>query len=114
MSDRRRTRTPSHNPPEQTTRARQTWTLAGVRGLGATTDLLTAGQILGLSRNTTYRLARAGAFPVPVMKAGARYRVPVAGLLAVLHLGPTESTGNNRQDPPQLTGADGSASAGAT
>lgn len=84
MQDQRRTRTPSHNPPAQPTKTPPTWTLAQVRALGATTDVLTAGQILGLSRNTTYRLARAGTFPVPVVRAGARYRVPVAGLLAAL------------------------------
>ncbi|MGS2618086.1 helix-turn-helix domain-containing protein [Micromonospora sp. LZ34] len=86
MSDRRRTRTPSMTttPAEPATRRR--WTEDDVRALGVTTDVVTAGQILGLSRNTAYRLARAGAFPVPVIQAGQQYRIPVAGLLAALHL----------------------------
>ncbi|MEV0811087.1 helix-turn-helix domain-containing protein [Micromonospora sp. NPDC050200] len=89
MSDRRRTRTPSLStaPAEPATTRR--WTEADVRALGVTTDVVTAGQILGLSRNTAYRLARTGAFPVPVIQAGHQYRIPVAGLLAALQLGPT-------------------------
>ncbi|MGW3808701.1 helix-turn-helix domain-containing protein [Micromonospora sp. NPDC005113] len=86
MSDRRRTRTPSLNAaPAETATARR-WTEVDVRALGVTTDVVTAGQILGLSRNTAYRLARAGTFPVPIIQAGHQYRIPVAGLLAALHL----------------------------
>jgi hypothetical protein len=81
MTDRRHTRTPRLHPP-QTPRV---WTVQEIRALGATTDVVTAGQILGLSRNSAYTLARQGRFPVPVIKAGAQYRVPVAGLLAALH-----------------------------
>jgi hypothetical protein len=62
------------------------WTVEQVRQLGTTTDVVTAGQVLGLSRNTAYRLARLDQFPVPVLRAGAQYRVPVAGLLAALHI----------------------------
>ena len=104
MSDRRRTRTPSFNATDaRPAAAPQQWTLADVQALGVTTDVLTAGQILGLSRNTTYRLARRGAFPVPVIKAGARYRVPIVGLLAALHPDPAtdpEDAGGHR-DPPR-------------
>jgi hypothetical protein len=82
MSDHRRTRKPAG--------ARRTptpmWTVEQVRQLGTTTDVVTAGQVLGLSRNTAYRLARLDQFPVPVLRAGAQYRVPVAGLLAALHI----------------------------
>jgi hypothetical protein len=84
-------------------KGRQAWSFADVRALGATTDVVTAGQVLGLSRNTAYRLVRRGAFPVPVIKAGARYRVPVAGLLAALHLNPAADTthGGGHRDPPK-------------
>ena len=78
MRERRHTPTPATPQPA--------WTAEQVRRLGTTTDVVTAGQILGLSRNTAYRLARLGQFPVPVLRAGAQYRVPVAGLLAALHI----------------------------
>ena len=85
MSDRRRTRTPSRTVPAEAEPARRSWTVAEVRALGTVTDIVTAGQIFGLSRNTSYRLARAGTFPVPVIKAGARYVVPLAAILAAVH-----------------------------
>ena|GEM_PF-753895 len=62
------------------------WTAEEIRGLGASTDLRTAAQIFGLSPNTAYALARRGDFPVPVIRAGNQYRVPVAPILAALHL----------------------------
>lgn len=80
MSDRRRTRTP-HQP--ETIEPRR-WTVPEITALGATTDVVTAGRILGISRNTAYAHARRGTFPVPVIKIGSRYRVPVAAILAVL------------------------------
>ncbi|MDH6465733.1 hypothetical protein M2302_005935 [Micromonospora sp. A200] len=100
MSDRRRTRTPSYTatPAKATTTPR--WTETDVRALGVTTAVVTAGQILGLSRNTAYRLARAGAFPVPVIQAGYQYRIPVAGLLAALRLTtPATPDGDDRHPP---------------
>jgi len=57
------------------------WSVDRVRALGVTTDLVTAGAVLGVGRTTAYMLARTGRFPVPVMKAGARYLVGVAHLL---------------------------------
>jgi hypothetical protein len=78
MRERRHAQTPATLRPA--------WTAEQVRQLGTTTDVVTAGQILGLSRNTAYRLARLGQFPVPVLRAGAQYRVPLAGLLAALHI----------------------------
>ena len=41
----------------------------------ATMSVPEAGAQLGLSRNTSYELARAGDFPVRVLKIGSRYRV---------------------------------------
>ncbi|MFF0371232.1 helix-turn-helix domain-containing protein [Micromonospora sp. NPDC005087] len=97
MSDRRRTRTPSLNAPPAEPATTRRWTEVDVRALGVTTDVVTAAQILGLSRNTAYRLARAGTFPVPIIQAGHQYRIPVAGLLTALHLDPT---------PPAADGGD--------
>ena len=92
MRDRRRSRTPTRPPTGATGTLRPVWTPEEVRALGVTTDVVTAGRILGLSRNTAYRLARAGTFPVPVLRAGAQYRVPVAGLLTALHLNAERDT----------------------
>ncbi|MET7968792.1 helix-turn-helix domain-containing protein [Micromonospora sp. NPDC005305] len=100
MSDRRRTRTASYNPPPAEPTATPRWTEADVRALGVTTDVVTAGQILGLSRNTAYRLARAGTFPVPVIQAGHQYRIPVAGLLTALHLTTPATPDGDDPHPP--------------
>jgi hypothetical protein len=61
-------------------------TLAEIAELPAVTDLVTAGRALGIGRTRAYELARAGQFPCPVIRAGRAWRVPVAGLLAVLGL----------------------------
>ena len=71
-------------PPNRHDRPR--WTEDRIRELGAVTDLRTAASIFGLSRSVAYDLARRDQFPVPLIRAGARYRVPVAAILAVLHL----------------------------
>jgi hypothetical protein len=73
-----------HDKPDQT--AHGQWTPQRIRALGAVTDVVTAGAILGLSRSVAYHLAAHDAFPVPVIRAGCRYRVPVAALLAALHI----------------------------
>ena len=62
------------------------WSVQRIRALGAVTDLPTAAQIFGLGRALAYNLARSGEFPVPVIRAGHLYRVPVAPILATLHL----------------------------
>lgn len=62
------------------------WTEEGIRALGASTDLVTAAAILGIGRTTAHTLARAGEFPVPVIRVGRRYRVPVAPILRLLGL----------------------------
>ena len=62
------------------------WTPARIRALGAVTDITTAGAVLGLSRSVAYDLARRGEFPIPVIRAGSRYRIPVAALLTALHI----------------------------
>lgn len=47
-----------------------------------------AGELLGVGRTTSYALARAGDFPVPVLRVGSQYRVPTAPLLALLGIIP--------------------------
>ena len=84
MPDQRRART-ARQPQTDTP---HTWTAERIRALGATTDVVTAGQILGISRNSAYALAQRGEFPLPVIKAGTRYRVPVAAILAALAADP--------------------------
>ncbi|WP_233513886.1 hypothetical protein [Micromonospora craterilacus] len=67
------------------------WTEERIRALGAITDLPTAGRIFGLGRALSYELARTGDFPVPVIRASTRYKVPVAGILTSLGLQPSRS-----------------------
>jgi hypothetical protein len=67
---------------------REAWSAERIRALGARTDLVTAGQILGIGRSKSYQLARAGTFPVPVIRYGHRYVVPVAPILALLGVDP--------------------------
>jgi hypothetical protein len=69
------------------------WTGQQIQALGAVTDLPTAAAIFGLSRTLAYELARTGGFPVPVIRAGTRYRVPVAAILHTLRLDTTNPTG---------------------
>ncbi|WP_211297491.1 hypothetical protein [Geodermatophilus tzadiensis] len=52
--------------------------------LPTTVDLVTAARALSIGRTLAYQLARAGNFPVPVLRLGTRYRVVTSGLLAVL------------------------------
>lgn len=68
------------------------WTEERIRALGAITDLPTAGRVFGLGRALSYELARTGDFPVPVIRVGARYKVPIAGILTALGL--NSSTGD--------------------
>ena len=64
----------------------QALTLAEIGELPAVTDLVTAGRALGIGRTRAYELARTGRFPCPVIRAGTTWRVPTAGLLALLGL----------------------------
>ena len=84
------------SPDTSTTPAAAAWTAQRIRDLGAVTDLPTAAAILGLSRTHAYHLAQHDQFPVPVIRAGHRYRIPVAALLAALHI-------PNTTPPPTAT-----------
>jgi excisionase family DNA binding protein len=68
-------------------------TRAELLELPATVDLVTAAQALGIGRTTAYQLARAGDLPLPVLRLGARYRVPTAALLQVLGISPDRKAG---------------------
>lgn len=59
-----------------------------IKALGTVTNIVTAGQALGMSKNTAYRLAAAGDFPCPVIRVRSTYRVPVAGILRALGIDP--------------------------
>lgn len=73
------------------------WTPARIRALGPVTDVPTAAAIFGIGRSTAYDLLKVGEFPIPVIRIGSRYRVPVAAILAALHL-PAEP--GDEQPPP--------------
>jgi len=81
------------------------WTETDIRGLGAATDLVTTAAILGIGRTTAHALARAGQFPVPVLRIGHRYRVPVAPILRLLDLDPAPADATVTA-PPALPSAD--------
>jgi hypothetical protein len=118
---RRRRPAPDHDPTEPPNvpasdsppvAVEEGWTVQRVRALGVVTDLPTAGQILGMSRTTAYALARAGRFPVPVLRVGRLYRVSVNDLLRVLNL-PTDPPDGRLERPPARS-VDGSNTTGAT
>ena len=60
--------------------------LSGVAGLPMVLDVPSAGRLLGIGRTRAYRLAASGGFPCPVLRVGGTWRVPTAGVLAVLGL----------------------------
>ncbi|GAA2655586.1 helix-turn-helix domain-containing protein [Paractinoplanes durhamensis] len=61
--------------------------------------MVTAGKFLGISRNTAYRLARHGAFPLPLIRVGAQYRVPTAALITALHPPPSGPAATSSEAP---------------
>jgi hypothetical protein len=70
-----------------TTTNRPAWTIGGIHGLGVTTDVETAGAILGIGRTKSYELAKAGHFPLRVLRIGRRYVVPIPEILTLLGAG---------------------------
>ncbi|MGC4766038.1 DNA-binding protein [Micromonospora sp. DT46] len=60
------------------------WTIEAVRELGVTTDVETAGAILGIGRTKAYELAKTNKFPVRLLRVGRRYLVPVPAILKLL------------------------------
>ena len=55
-----------------------------IRAWPVTVDVRTAGRAWGLGRDQSYRLARDGRFPVPVLRLGRRLRVTRAAVLDAL------------------------------
>ncbi|MDR7320840.1 MULTISPECIES: helix-turn-helix domain-containing protein [Catenuloplanes] len=49
-----------------------------------TTDVETAGAILGIGRSKAYQLAKADEFPVRLLRIGRRYVVPIPSILELL------------------------------
>ena len=47
-------------------------------------DLVTAANVLGISRSVAYKLAQSGDFPTTIHKLGGSYRVPTQPLLDYL------------------------------
>ena len=64
----------------------RTWTEDMVRSLGMTTDIETAGEILGIGRTKAYAVAKAGLFPAKVIRVGRLYKVSVPSLLTLLDI----------------------------
>ncbi|MGS2616920.1 helix-turn-helix transcriptional regulator [Micromonospora sp. LZ34] len=86
----------------------EVWTVDRVRALGVTTTLATAASVLGISRSQAYRLAATDAFPAPLIRAGSRNIVPVAGLLRLLllHDDPAPADGGRRLEPDAKVSVD--------
>src|SRR5688572_30762400 len=57
-----------------------------IRSWPVTVDVPTAGRAFGLGRDESYRLARVGAFPVPVLRLGRFLRVTRGALLSALEI----------------------------
>jgi len=76
------------------------------------TDLATAAGIFGLSSSTAYALAAHGRFPVPVLRFGNRYRIPVAAILTALHLPATDPTRDDLTGPGRHASIDPTQSPG--
>ena len=60
------------------------WSADQLRQLPATVDLETAGSVLGMALTKARELARAGEFPVRIIRHGDRYVVPTRPLLVLL------------------------------
>jgi predicted DNA-binding transcriptional regulator AlpA len=78
----------------------EVWTAQRIHALGPITDIPTAAAILGISRSLGYQLAHHDRFPVPIIRAGQRYIVPVAALLAALHIPQPDSTRSDVRATP--------------
>ncbi|MFJ7275508.1 integrase [Kitasatospora sp. NPDC098663] len=61
--------------------------VADLLALPVAIDLDTANRALGIGRSTGYALAKAGEYPVKVLRLGNAYRVVTAELLSLLGLG---------------------------
>ncbi|MEV8609498.1 helix-turn-helix domain-containing protein [Amycolatopsis sp. NPDC051373] len=62
------------------------WSREKLATLGVTIDLMTAARMLGIGRTTAYKLARTGTFPVPAVRVGRSYCIPVVRVIELLGL----------------------------
>lgn len=84
-----------------------TWTPEMVKALGVRTTVPVAGEIIaGWHRDDAYDAVKRGEFPVPVIKAGRRYVVPVAPILALLGIGPPDTAEADPAPPEPASPAD--------
>jgi hypothetical protein len=71
-------------------------TVADLRKLPPTIDLMTAARALGIGRTKAYQLARRGEFPCRIIRIGDLYRVATADLIRLLG-----SADNDHEGLPQ-------------
>ncbi|MEV6965196.1 DNA-binding protein [Hamadaea sp. NPDC051192] len=57
------------------------WTIDAIRALGSQTDIVTAGEILGIGRTKAYEMAREGEFPVKIYRVGRKWVASVPAIL---------------------------------
>ena len=76
--------------------------------LPVSTDLATAGRAFGLGRTKAFELAKAGEFPCPVLRVGAKYRVPRSAIFEALAFDPVKAE-RERQAAAGLERADAEA-----
>ena len=65
-----------------------------IRALPAAPGLVSAGLAFGIGRTKSHELARAGEFPVPLLRIGNRYVARRADILAALGIGDVGPPGN--------------------
>lgn len=81
--------------------------LADMARLPPMLDVPTAAQWLKIGRTTAYALAKAGAFPVPVLRIGGTLRVPTAPLARLLGLAyPAEPVSTLGENEPESESPD--------
>jgi len=68
-----------------------------IRDLPAAVPLVEAGRALGFGRTKAHELARAGEFPVPVLRLAGRYRVRRTDLLHYLGIDEEPEPGAGRR-----------------
>lgn len=79
----------------------RTWSLDDIRALGVRTDLVTACEAaLGVGKRKAYELVARGQVPFPLVKVGARYVVPTAGVLRFLDVEMEKGPAPPRQANP--------------
>jgi predicted DNA-binding transcriptional regulator AlpA len=65
------------------------FTVAELNDLPPSLGLEAAALMLGIGRTNAYALVQRGAFPVPVLRIGRRYRVSTHAVLHLLGVEPT-------------------------